>query len=130
MRILIAEDDFSSRKMLQTILSPYGDCDVAVDGKETISAFEMAIDADDPYDLICLDIMMPRLDGREALRQIRGIEDEKKIMGDDKVKVIMTTALQDPKSIVGSFMDQCEAYLVKPILKKDLLAKMKLLGLI
>lgn len=130
MRILIVEDDFTARRLLQYHLSPYGTCDIAVDGNEAVEAFRMALDQNEPYDLICLDIMMPNMDGREALKQIRKIEEEFGTGGLDMTKVIMTTALDDAKSIVGSFMDQCEAYLIKPISKANLIEKIKELGLI
>ncbi|MBA4418955.1 MAG: response regulator, partial [Syntrophus sp. (in: bacteria)] len=40
MKVLIAEDDFTSRRLLQKLISSYGVCDVAVDGKEAIESFE------------------------------------------------------------------------------------------
>ncbi|MCA1987263.1 MAG: response regulator, partial [Desulfovibrio sp.] len=66
MRVLIVEDDFTSRKLMQTILSPYGDCDVAVNGREAVEAFQNALNSAKPYDLVCMDIMMPEMDGQEA----------------------------------------------------------------
>lgn len=93
MRILIAEDDFASRKMMQKFLSQFGDCDVTVDGAEAVEAFSMALEEEEPYDLICLDVMMPEMDGFQALREIRGIEIEAEISREDRVKVIMMTAL-------------------------------------
>lgn len=97
MRILIAEDDFASRKAILKFLSVYGDCDVTVDGMEAIDAFMMALEEDDPYDLICLDVMMPIMDGYQALKNIREIEREHNVSQDDQAKVIMTTALNEEK---------------------------------
>ncbi len=48
MRILIAEDDFASRKAILKFLSAYGECDVTVDGMEAIDAFMMALEEEDP----------------------------------------------------------------------------------
>ena len=76
MRILIAEDDFASRKVILKFLSVYGECDVTVDGMEAVDAFMMALEEDNPYDLICLDVMMPVMDGYQALKSIREIEKE------------------------------------------------------
>ena len=67
MRILLAEDNFVTRKLMVAILSQYGECDVAVDGMEAVDAFLMALEDGKPYDLICLDIMMPVMDGFQAL---------------------------------------------------------------
>jgi two-component system chemotaxis response regulator CheY len=130
MRFLITEDDFASRKLMQQYLSDFGNCDIAVDGKEAIEAFRYAWDEGKPYDLICLDIMMPNMDGRTALKKIRQIELEQGIGGFDNVKVIMTTALGDNQNILGSFRDGCEAYIVKPIDKNKFLDELVKLGLI
>ena len=77
MKILIAEDDFASRKFMLRFLSKYGECDVTVDGMEAVDAFLMALDGDEGYDLVCLDIMMPELDGYQVLKTIRDIEKER-----------------------------------------------------
>ena len=67
MKILLAEDDFVTRKFMANLLSKYGDCDVTVDGMEAVDAYMMALEDDDPYYLVCLDIMMPVMDGYQAL---------------------------------------------------------------
>ena len=63
MKILIVEDDFASRKFMMDYMSKYGECDGTVDGSEAVEAFMMAREDDEPYDLVCLDIMMPSMDG-------------------------------------------------------------------
>lgn len=128
MKILIVEDDFTARCLLQEILKPYGDCHVAVNGKEALEAFRDALDEDKPYDLLCLDIMMPEMNGHETLKAVRAEEIKRDIHGLDGVKVIMTTALSDPKNIMRSFREQCEAYVTKPIDTETLLKEIKALG--
>lgn len=128
MKCLIVEDDFAARRVLQVYLSDYADCFIAVNGLEAVEAVKEALEDGQPYNLICLDIMMPGMDGQEALRTIRQIEKEHGIGGLDGVKVIMTTALSDSKNIMGAFRTGCEAYLVKPIRKEKLLEEMEKLG--
>ena len=131
MRILIVEDDFISRKLLQKTLSAYGDCDIAVDGKEAIEAFRLAIGDKRTYDLICLDIMMPHIDGISALKEIRKMEKDAGVAPTAEVKVIMTTALNDPKTVVDSlYRAGATSYIVKPINTKELVAEIKKLGLL
>jgi two-component system chemotaxis response regulator CheY len=115
MRILIAEDDFASRKFMLRFLSKYGECDVTVDGMEAIEAFNMALDLNEGYDLICLDIMMPVLDGYQALKKIREIEKVREIPEGKWTKIIMTTALNEGRNVTKAFDLGCTAYAGKPI---------------
>lgn len=130
MRILIAEDDFIGRKLLQKFLSQYGECDIAVNGLEAIDAYLSSDKNQTPYDLICLDIMMPKMDGLKVLKAIRDIEKKKGIPDGDRVKIIMTTALNDRKTVSESYDSGCEAYAWKPIdleKLKDVLKKLELI---
>ena len=115
MKILLAEDDFVTRKYMSNFLSKYGECDVTVDGMEAVDAFMMALEDGEPYDLICLDVMMPVLDGYQVLKAIRDIEAERGISKKDRVKVIMTTALNEERNVKMAFDLGCEAYSGKPI---------------
>lgn len=130
MKTLIVEDDFVSRRLLQAILSPYGRCEMATNGKEAVMAFKLAWQENAPYDLICLDIMMPEMDGLEVLEEVRRLEEERGVTGLSGVKIIMTTALNDPRSIMKAFKQQCEDYLIKPIDRARLVEKVKGLGLL
>ena len=130
MKSLVVEDDFAARKLMQRWLSQVSDCDIAVNGIEAVDAFNEALTNGDPYDLICLDIMMPQMDGHQALEAIRQIESEQGIVGLDSVKVIMTTALGDSKHVMGAFREGCEGYIVKPVKKQKLLTEMEKLGLL
>lgn len=130
MRVLIAEDDLVSRTFLFKFLSKYGDCDITVDGLEAIDAFMIAHDEAKPYDLICLDIMMPKLDGIKTLKTIRDLEIEKNLDNNSRAKIIMTTALNETINVQEAFKIGCEGYAVKPIDIDKLIDVMKKLGLI
>ena len=130
MKCLIVEDDSTACKLLQTYLADYGDCFVAVDGNKAVKAFRKALKQGQPYDLICLDIMMPEMDGHDALKAIRRIEEEQGIYGLDGVKVVMITALGDSENVMSAFRTGCEAYIVKPVKKGKLLEEIEKLGLI
>ena len=131
MKILIVEDDSISRSLMQKILTSYGECDIAENGKEGVKAYKSAIDSGVRYDLVCLDILMPEMDGQEALIKIRQIEKEKGIKESEEAKIIMTTALNDPESIVNAFYKgNATAYIVKPVTREKLNEKLHKLGLI
>lgn len=126
----MAEDDFTSRKILQIILGKYGEVDIAVNGNEAIKAIKFALAQHENYDLVCLDIMMPLKSGQETLKEIRQIEKEQGIMDGDGAKVIMTTALDDSSNVMSAFRSQADGYLVKPITANAIENKLKELELI
>ena len=130
MRILIAEDDLTSRKFLSKFLSKYGECDMVVDGLEALDAFIMSINDKKPYDLICLDIMMPKVDGVKVLKNIRDLEIQKGIAPEKRSKVIMTTALAETQLVQNAFSIGCDAYAAKPIDITRFVQVLKNLGLI
>ena len=128
MKTLIVEDDFTSRLLLQELLKGYGPSHVAVNGREAVEAVGTALKTGEPYDLICLDIMMPEMDGQEALKQIRQMEER---AGHHRVtKIIMTTALADKDNVVEAARSHCDYFLVKPIEKAKLLEELRKLKLI
>jgi two-component system chemotaxis response regulator CheY len=128
-RILIVDDDLLGRIVLRKLLDSRGACDMAVNGREAVEAFHMALKEAKPYDLICMDILMPEMDGVEALKAIRVFEEERGIFGQARVKVIMITGRDDSKSVLTSFREGCEGYVVKPVEKANLEKQIKELGL-
>ena len=129
MRALVVEDDFASRWMMQRLLASYGEIDVVVDGEEAVDAFKLAWDESRPYDLIFMDIMMPKVDGQEATKRIRAAEKEMGILQVDEVKIVMTTVMEDPKNVIEAYQKGgATAYLVKPVDIDKLRTEMGRLG--
>ncbi len=129
MRALIAEDEFVGRKLLSTFLSPLFQIDIVVNGQEAIEAYKLAHEEGEPYGLILMDIMMPEVDGLSALAAIR--EFEKSLDIKPQSKVIMTTALDDAKTVIRSFHDvEASAYIVKPVVREKLYEELEKIGLL
>jgi diguanylate cyclase (GGDEF)-like protein len=128
MKSLVAEDDATNRKLLKTFLSRYGDCDVAMDGKEAVTAVRVARQNHASYDLVCMDLRMPQMDGQEAIREIRKQETAAGVA--KTVKIIVTTIHTDIDSIAGALLSRCNAYLAKPIDTAKLRSELLNLGLI
>jgi len=128
MHILVVEDDFISRRLLCRYLEPFGECDVAVNGEEAVEAVQAAIEAGEHYDLICLDIMMPGMDGQETLKSIRGLEQENDISLGRGARIVMTTGLEDHGNIRKAFSSSADGYAVKPLEKEKLLEMLVEIG--
>jgi two-component system chemotaxis response regulator CheY len=129
MKILIVDDDEFSRTILSDILRDIGQCDMACNGYEAIDAFMQAGSDGAPYDLICLDLIMPEIDGLQVLRQIRTIEERESIDFADSVKVVMVSSMSDFEHIMMSFDSRRESYLLKPCTRQQLLEQLTAFGL-
>lgn len=130
MRILVAEDDLTSRFILKEMMKPYGEPDVVVNGEEAVEAFRLAHETRRPYELILMDIMMPGVDGISALKRIREMERSLGVPPEFEVRVIMVTALSDPKTVIRAYYESgATSYIVKPVTRAKLrteLMKLKL----
>lgn len=130
MKILIVEDEASLQEMMQLYLADYGTCDIADNGMEALKAVEAAMVSEQPYDLICMDVMMPEMDGMEALKNIRRLEFKHFREGLPSTKVIMITAKNQARDLMNAYDAGCEAYITKPFDRKKLLEQMRQLGLL
>jgi two-component system, chemotaxis family, chemotaxis protein CheY len=131
MKSLVVEDDTLSRMLLFSILSRFGQCDIAENGKQAVKNVRNSLAEGKPYDVICLDIIMPVLDGYTALLEIRELERIEGTQEHKLMKVIMVTAVDDFDQIVKSFEEgHCEAYLAKPIREGEILQHLYELELI
>jgi|GEM_PF-373293 len=114
MRILIVDDEMVSRTKLELIMEYFGDCNTADHGDDAMAAFLNAHRADDPFDLIMLDINLPGMDGIQLLAAIRNAEQELDIDQPRKAKILMTTSYRDKDRIVASVQSGCDDYIGKP----------------
>ncbi|MEM5947684.1 response regulator [Spirochaetia bacterium 38H-sp] len=130
MRFLIVEDDLAARVILSKYLEKIGDCVVAEDGRDGYERFVEAWEAGEAFDVVFLDIMMPRMDGHETLKKIREYEEKVGVDPFKATKVLMTTALNDPQNVIQAFHEGgANGYLVKPIKKQRLYAELLSLGI-
>jgi two-component system chemotaxis response regulator CheY len=124
-RILLAEDDLSSRILLQAFLSRHGECHVAANGREAVEAFRAGTESGHGYDLVCMDLLMPEMDGRQAVREIRAIEEAQLVRSTDGAKIVMTTTVDAIKEVSRCYEELCDAYLTKPLDLGELQAQMR-----
>jgi len=128
MKCLVAEDDVTNRVLLQTFLARFGQCDIAIDGKDAVNAVRAARQERHSYDLVCMDLRMPVMDGNKAIREIRSQEASAGVF--KTLKIIVTTSCSDMDSIKSALIGGCNAYLVKPIETAKLQEELQRLGLI
>lgn len=115
MNTLIVEDDISSQILFDRFLRGFGPTAKASDGQEALNHFEKSLKTGPRFDLVCLDIMLPGMNGQEILKVIRQMEEAAGIFGLQGCKILMLTALADSENIMSAFRAQCEGYLTKPI---------------
>lgn len=104
---------------------------VSGNGREGLEAFKAALDQGSPFDLVCMDVMMPEMDGPAAIIGIRAFEEEIGIKEKiSRVKVLMTTGLGETDSALDSIRNLYDGILTKPVRLNTLMATLASLGLI
>lgn len=111
-RILLVDDNTDMRNYLRRILSEYYKVDVAIDGETALAAAY-----NDPPDLILSDVMMPRMDGIELLRQLRAD------LRTREIPILLLSARAGEESAVEGLESGADDYLVKPFSRRELLAR-------
>jgi len=129
-KTLIVEDELTSRVLLREMLKRYGPPQVAMNGQQAVEHVQAALASGEPFDLICLDIEMPEMNGQEALKKIRKLEEDAGLTRETRARVIMTTAHSDRDNVVEAIQSQCDYFLVKPIDGRALLDELRRFGLI
>ena len=131
MKCMIVEDDMISGRVMGKMIAKHANFDTVADGRQALALFLEALESGSPYDLILMDIMMPEVDGLVSLQGMRQKEIAMKIPWSRRVKVIMTTALDDPRSMMKALFEvDANSYLVKPIRLQKLEEELRVLKLI
>ncbi|MCO6449464.1 MAG: response regulator transcription factor [Caldilineales bacterium] len=113
-RILIAEDETTLRNLLQLSLTANNyDVICVEDGEKALQTFASE---SGKLDMLLLDIMMPRVDGFEVLREVRKVSD---------VPVVMLTALTSADEIVRGFDMGADDYITKPFVFREVSARIE-----
>jgi len=128
-RILNVDDNKANATVLNKFLENYVDIEYASSGLEAISQFEKAHKENDPYDLILLDVMMPKISGIETLVKLRTLERENPNYA--TTKIILLTAIEESIEVLAIEPDMFyDSYLQKPVTGTLIIKEMEKLGLI
>jgi len=120
-KILIVDDNFENRQLLAEILREVAACDFAASGKEAINAYNTALEREEGYNLILLDIELPEVNGLEILTKIRESEKSVGIALGEGIPIIIVTAYE--KRFLEAYNKGCDDYILKPIDADELLKK-------
>ncbi len=116
LKLLLVEDNLINQKVAFYSLINLGhEIEIAVNGKEAVEKFDKGF-----FDAILMDIQMPVMNGLEATREIRRIEEERGITAENKVRIIAMTAnamSEDREKCLAAGMDD---YIAKPFKQEDL----------
>ncbi len=119
LRFLVVEDDLVAREYLQAFLSKFGECEAVKDGLEAILAFSECYEDECSlhYDLICIDINMPRISGLLCAQTIRGIEQEQNHSRQySKIPILITSSVNEPSSVLKACKESgADHYFLKPL---------------
>ena len=115
--ILIVDDSEFQADVLVSILDDMGFTNItkAVNGIDALERFGAALRNGTGFSLVFLDILMPEMDGQEALKRIRALEKEAGVDDNNKSIVIMSTSLSSPADMFTAIEGDCTDYVVKPV---------------
>ena len=131
LRALIVDDDPVSKRFLAEILAPYAACDIADNGRQGLEAFSRALAEQRAYDFIFLDVMMPGMDGHQALEGMRHLERRQGVGAAHAAKVIMISASDDSRNVYRAFFQgQALSFLSKPFSSDSVLDELRKFNII
>jgi len=125
MRILIIDDEMTALIKMKALLSAYGDCTCVTNGFQALEQCAKAIKNGAPFDLITIDIELPKASGFEVLSAINKLEKDRSAPASRK---IMVTASGTKSNLLKATTKGCNGFLVKPVKKDTLDGKMTSLG--
>ncbi|MEW5721988.1 MAG: response regulator [Thermodesulfobacteriota bacterium] len=125
MRVLVVEDEFVSRKKITRIVETFAECVAVENGAQALAAFREAWDKGLPFDLACLDIQMPEVDGLEVLSTFREAEKELGVSWEARIRIIMITAHSDQDMVARAIQAGCDDYILKPVYRNYLIDKIE-----
>ena len=131
LKILLVDDSKSAQLKIHEILSQYGECDQAYNGVEALEYFTNSIQSNTPYDLIVMDVVMPKMDGFQATKEIMALEDKENIPEKKRAKIIMLTSKTEPKHMIkAQFEIGVTTYITKPFADETLIEALRNLSLL
>jgi two-component system, chemotaxis family, chemotaxis protein CheY len=125
MRVLTIEDDPTAQMMLKNILCKFADVTESANGEEGLQTFCAALKDGNGFDLVCLDIGLPDVQGNDLLQMLRKTETEKPTK---PAVVLVMTASHEIQVIQKMITLGADGYFVKPVNRVKLIVRLRELG--
>ena len=116
MKALIVDDCDFSRQLLMLCIKKHADIEIARNGAEAIELAKQAIESNEHFNLICVDINIPLLDSHETMQSIRKLESD---AGAAKSVIFVITSSNCPDDMIKAItLGECDDYMMKPVMQK------------
>ena len=130
MKILIVDDIAVNTRIMVHLLSEYAECHIANSGYQALCKVAESLEQSGPFDLICMDIMMPGMNGIQSIEKIRELETKQKYKNLKPTKILMVTTIKEDASVIKSIKAGCDGYILKPVDKYALVDQLHKLGIL
>ncbi len=112
------------------MLEPYGEITFVRTGREAIQQFQKTLTTQEYFDLICLDINIPEINGLDVLKNIRAAEKLNHVPLDKRAKIVIVSSTNEADVVMKAIKLGCDGYIVKPFSQEKIIAELKKLKLI
>ncbi len=127
---LIVEDVFLIQRVIERFIEPYGVFTVSNNGKEALKKYAEFFFNGNAFNLVCLDIYLPEMNGLDVLSNIRKFEDEIKLKSEERCKIIIISSVTHPATVQQAYKLGCDYYVAKPFSKEDIVNALKKIKMI
>ncbi len=129
MKILIVDDELISRKAMEKIFIKFGECRIAESGASAEVEFQQALNENQVFQLVVLDISMEDKSGLDVLKSLRSMEAEKKLEQNKRAKIFMATGNREMQMVKSCVTAGCNDYILKPLKPEVVIKKLADIGI-
>lgn len=128
MKILVVDDQMTTRMLLRCMLENYGEVVEANCGRDGVGVFREALSGAAPFQLVCVDLGLPDIDGNAVLEQLRAAEIEHQVAAPATIVVVTGTVSDAARD--GALERSADAFLTKPVSYEDVFALLARVGVV
>ncbi|HBC56733.1 MAG TPA: hypothetical protein DCZ03_06160 [Gammaproteobacteria bacterium] len=124
-KILLVVEDLGIAHYLESVMRQFGHVEIYTDSPDALEAFEQALADAEPYDLVAVDLFMPKLDGAACVQKMRKIEHRRKVPEIYAARILMISIVHDGLDGLEAEVDGCNGYLFRPFAPADLVSQIR-----